>query len=278
MDASSRSFLIVAGLIAVAVAACSISSSIRYLSGERKAEKRKARSSRARAGAAHSRRRKDPTRQRDASRIADSLKEIEQRSDKKKKITLETRIAQAGLDLGRNEISSHLPAVAALVVALLLVRRHRQCARRARGLGHRRLRPAQLGLVIHAPNGASTKFVDEFPGAVDIIIRGVKAGLPLGDCLRIIATEAPEPVRGEFRQIVEAQTHRPVGRRGRRAHAPSACRSPKRISSRSSSPSSRSRAAISSEALGQSFARAARPQEDEATRSRRCPPRPRPRP
>ena len=50
------------------------------------------------------------------------------------------------------------------------------------------------------------KFVDEFPNAVDIITRGVKAGLPLGDCLRIIAAESAEPVRGEFRQIVEAQT------------------------------------------------------------------------
>ena len=49
------------------------------------------------------------------------------------------------------------------------------------------------------------KFVDEFPNAIDIINRGVKAGLPLGDCLRVIATESAEPVRGEFRQIVEAQ-------------------------------------------------------------------------
>ena len=48
-------------------------------------------------------------------------------------------------------------------------------------------------------------FVNEFPNAVDIVIRGVKAGLPLGDCLRIIATESPEPLRSEFRQVVEAQ-------------------------------------------------------------------------
>ena len=36
-------------------------------------------------------------------------------------------------------------------------------------------------------------------------MRGVKAGLPLSDCLRIIATETAEPMRSEFRQIVEAQ-------------------------------------------------------------------------
>jgi tight adherence protein B len=49
------------------------------------------------------------------------------------------------------------------------------------------------------------KFLYNFPDAVDVIVRGVKAGLPLGDCLRIIAAEAPEPVRGEFKVIVESQ-------------------------------------------------------------------------
>jgi tight adherence protein B len=49
------------------------------------------------------------------------------------------------------------------------------------------------------------KFVDEFPNAMDIITRGVKAGLRLGDCPRVIEAESAEPVRGEFRQIVEAQ-------------------------------------------------------------------------
>jgi tight adherence protein B len=50
------------------------------------------------------------------------------------------------------------------------------------------------------------KFVAEFPNAIDIIVRGVKAGLPLGDCLRVVASESAEPVKSEFRQIVETQT------------------------------------------------------------------------
>jgi tight adherence protein B len=45
----------------------------------------------------------------------------------------------------------------------------------------------------------------EFPNAIDVIVRGVKAGLPLGDCMNIIASEASEPVRSEFRNIVDAQ-------------------------------------------------------------------------
>jgi tight adherence protein B len=50
------------------------------------------------------------------------------------------------------------------------------------------------------------KFSNEFPNAVDVIVRGVKAGLPLVDCLRIISLEAQEPVKGEFRLLLEDQT------------------------------------------------------------------------
>jgi tight adherence protein B len=39
-----------------------------------------------------------------------------------------------------------------------------------------------------------------------VIVRGVKAGLPLIDCIKVIAVEAQEPVRSEFQQIVEDQT------------------------------------------------------------------------
>ncbi|MGI9351713.1 MAG: type II secretion system F family protein [Rhizobiaceae bacterium] len=48
-------------------------------------------------------------------------------------------------------------------------------------------------------------FLEEFPNAVDVITRGIKAGLPLNDCLGIIAAEAKEPVRTEFKRIIETQ-------------------------------------------------------------------------
>jgi tight adherence protein B len=48
-------------------------------------------------------------------------------------------------------------------------------------------------------------FLNDFPNALDIIVRAVKSGLPLNDGIRLIANESPEPVRGEFRRIVEAQ-------------------------------------------------------------------------
>ena len=49
------------------------------------------------------------------------------------------------------------------------------------------------------------KFTKEFANAVDIIVRGIKSGLPVSECLKIIATESPEPVAGLFLEIVESQ-------------------------------------------------------------------------
>jgi tight adherence protein B len=48
------------------------------------------------------------------------------------------------------------------------------------------------------------RFIANFPTAIDIIVRGIKAGLPLGDTIRIAAAESPEPVKSEFRRVVES--------------------------------------------------------------------------
>ena len=51
-----------------------------------------------------------------------------------------------------------------------------------------------------------SKFLYGFPDAVDVIVRGIKAGLPLLDSLKLIANESEEPIRSEFRGIIETQT------------------------------------------------------------------------
>jgi tight adherence protein B len=48
-------------------------------------------------------------------------------------------------------------------------------------------------------------FLEEFPNAIDVIVRAIKSGLPLNDGLRLIASEAREPVKSEFRHVIEAQ-------------------------------------------------------------------------
>jgi tight adherence protein B len=48
------------------------------------------------------------------------------------------------------------------------------------------------------------KFVAAFPDAIDIIVRGVRSGLTVGECLNIIGTESPDPVGPEIRLVNEA--------------------------------------------------------------------------
>jgi tight adherence protein B len=48
------------------------------------------------------------------------------------------------------------------------------------------------------------KFIAAFPDAIDIIVRGVRSGLTVGECLNIISTESPDPVGPEFRLVNEA--------------------------------------------------------------------------
>ena len=48
------------------------------------------------------------------------------------------------------------------------------------------------------------KFANEFSTAIDVIVRGVKSGLPVNECLKIIARESPKPVCDEFHLLIEA--------------------------------------------------------------------------
>jgi tight adherence protein B len=49
------------------------------------------------------------------------------------------------------------------------------------------------------------RFRTLFPDAIDVIVRGIKSGVPLGDCLKIVATEAPDPVGTEFKTLIADQ-------------------------------------------------------------------------
>lgn len=48
-------------------------------------------------------------------------------------------------------------------------------------------------------------FGGQFADGIDIIVRGIRTGLPLGECIAIIGREMPDPLGGEFRKIVEGQ-------------------------------------------------------------------------
>ena len=48
------------------------------------------------------------------------------------------------------------------------------------------------------------QLTNQFADAIDIIVRGVKSGLPLNECLQIIGRESPEPLAGEFRDLSDS--------------------------------------------------------------------------
>ncbi|MCA3561952.1 MAG: type II secretion system F family protein [Aestuariivirga sp.] len=48
-------------------------------------------------------------------------------------------------------------------------------------------------------------FREELADAVDVMVRGLKAGLPLSDAMKIIATESGPPIGPEFMEVVDGQ-------------------------------------------------------------------------
>lgn len=137
-------------------------------------------------------------------KLADSLAALENKTKnlkKKRRLTIEQMIEQAGLPMKRKHyyigcvvmalsfgligvISGQQPWISGL---LLLVG----------GLGFPRW------ILNFLRSRRQKKFVDEFSNAIDVIVRGVKSGLPVNECLKIIAREAPRPVSDEFHMLVE---------------------------------------------------------------------------
>jgi tight adherence protein B len=173
------------------------------LSGERQAEKRQesiVRSEPAARVAAATR--TGPKVRRE--QIEDTLKELEVRQKKQKNLPLQMRISQAGLSWSKRQyIIISVGIGLALFVVIFLVGGG---VLAAAGAGFAGGFGVPRWLLAFLKKRRENSFLHVFPDAVDVIVRGVKAGLPLGDCLRIIANEAQEPVRSEFKTIVEAQT------------------------------------------------------------------------
>lgn len=193
--------LIVVALVGVAVAGLMYAFVYPYLSGEIKAQKRQAALS---GGSSFDRpgnvRSGDPAKRR--KMIAESLKEFEEKN-KKQRPTLEQSIAQAGLTWSKPVFLLGSVGCGILLGLILFVMNGDPLV--ALGGAAVGAFGAPHWLLSFMRKRRTAKFIDAFPGAIEIIIRGVKAGLPVADCFRIIASEAQEPLRGEFRRIVESQ-------------------------------------------------------------------------
>lgn len=194
---SSMGISLAAGLTAVAAGGIAYVLLMPLLSGERLATNRRKSLGSAKVAidrsAAVNRR----------EQIAKSLKEIEAKKASDK-ATLELRLLRAGLDWSRQKFFIVAGIMAVVVaVAILIVTGQPLAALGALFAGGFGL---PLWMLSFLQKRRVNKFIKELPNAIDVVVRGIRSGIPLGDCLRIIARESEEPVRSEFKVAVEAQT------------------------------------------------------------------------
>lgn len=136
--------------------------------------------------------------------VQDSLKQIEDRAKQQKRgVPLRLLISRSGLDLsvrkfwiisiGLALVMAALPLLLGLpaIVSLLGVV--------AGGLGLPRWFLSSLA------KRRQKAFLEDLADSVDVMVRGLKAGLPLSDAMRVIAAESSPPIGPEFMQVVEGQ-------------------------------------------------------------------------
>ena len=136
--------------------------------------------------------------------IQDTLKQFEEAEKKRrKKLTIRQMIGQAGLD-----ISMKVFRLACVVVGVvfflgsLIVGVPVYVAAVAAVVGAFGLPRWFLN---YLAKRRREKFLHDFADAIDVMVRGIKAGLPVSDALKVIANETPAPVGPEFSEVVEGQ-------------------------------------------------------------------------
>jgi tight adherence protein B len=199
-------YMVLVGVGALAIAMLFYVIVAPYLSGERRAEKRlegiadaKSRSS----GRAERVTKEENNNRR--AKVAETIKELEDREKQRDRVTMRMRLDRAGLAMDARAFWVASLACGGIVGGLAFV-------------AAPTLNPIFYGaafiigtlgvprwVVNRMIKTRQKKFLDEFANAIDVIVRGVKSGLPLNECLGIIARESPEPIRSEISLVVEQQ-------------------------------------------------------------------------
>jgi tight adherence protein B len=169
------------------------------LSGEKKAENRRASVAKAEPTA----RAADKNQRSRREQVEGSLKDLEARRQKEKRIPLSARLTQAGLAWSTQKFMVVSAILAAACFALAMMAGGGMIA--AGGLAF----AAGFGLprwaLGYLKKRREKAFLKGLPDAVDVIVRGIKAGLPLFESIKVVAADAPEPLKGEFLAIIETQ-------------------------------------------------------------------------
>lgn len=200
------SSLLVPLLAAIAIGTIIFVFAYPYLSGEKKAEKRLSgvtqnRAARIAANAA------DEVAATRRQAVADTLKGLEEQQKSTTKLTLRLRMQRAGIEAEPKSfwIASLICGLVCVGIGLLTIPESgvKLIAVCIMGfIGTLGLPRWFLGKLIKR---RQAKFQSELANAIDVVVRGVKSGLPLNECLQIISRESPEPIASEFREVVEQQ-------------------------------------------------------------------------
>lgn len=132
-----------------------------------------------------------------------TLKDIEKKkTEKKKRISLRTRLDQAGLSKTSTRAFWTTSGMLAAATGLMCL---------VSGLSLLATVLAVFAIGFGLPRWVlgflkrrrEKKFTNDFANAIDVIVRSVKSGLPTNDALKIVAEEFRDPVGGEFKRLVE---------------------------------------------------------------------------
>jgi len=139
--------------------------------------------------------------------VSESLKELESRQKAAEKVSLRLRLQRAGINV-TPKVYWLASVVCGLVLALIVTLTLPPS-------GTREILAILVGIigVFGVPRWVvskltkrrQAKFTAELANAIEIIVRGVKSGLPLNECLVTIARESAEPLASEFRDVIEQQ-------------------------------------------------------------------------
>ena len=135
--------------------------------------------------------------------VESTLRDFEERQKKSKTVPLSIRIQRAGLSWSKRQFALISAIIGLGMFAIGFLSGTGLIA--ASGLGFAGAFGIPRWLLSFLKKRREGKFLEALPDAVDIIVRGVKAGLPLIDCIKMITLEAPEPLKTEFRLIMETQ-------------------------------------------------------------------------
>jgi tight adherence protein B len=170
------------------------------LSGEKQAENRRASVAKPEPAA---KRQAERTQRSRREQVEGTLKDLEARRQKETKVPLSVRLTQAGLNWSTQKFMVMSAVLGAVFFALAMFVGGGLLG--AVGLafaGGFGLPRWALGFLKKRREKA---FLKALPDAVDVIVRGIKAGLPLFESLKVVAADSPEPLRSEFLAIIETQ-------------------------------------------------------------------------